>query len=374
MKCMGLIKSISSFILIQSCGAEVKTPNGDTHVNASLATMTIPVSLFQATGLRLNLDANGNLKSQTLNLASTTQILSVSSYLIKLENCSSGLDLSNQTSANELSIIPQDTDCVGELVSFVLNGQKYTPNGAGAVPFKNYNLGSTAVFQGANAQDLIDVSVSAQLSSPVKSSDSIRYEFSTAHIDTSSSDKQAGMPVALTGTDAPNFKINEGDASLVSLVSDGDAKGAGLFNIKLSCSTGPMTPGADPNYNSFCPDLLSGGTIADGASGVDIGKLFSYKLIAAPNEDGTLSFDQAEGAFAAGGDSSITLSRDLSADSSGFQTITLTGPVTLSSNPKMVLILQAKNADPRLSNNPAYSSFQYFPINLAPLGDLNSSN
>ena len=269
MKYLFLMSSISSFILIQSCGAELKTPTGETqkHIDASLATMTVPVSFIQNTSLRLNLDANGNLKSQGLNLASsnTANTVNVSSYLIKLRDCSSGLELSNETSGDVINIFPQDTDCVGQLLSFVLNGQKYLPTGAGAIPFKNYNVGSSAVYQGANEKDLVDVTVVEQLSSPIRSSDSVRYDFSTAHLDTSANDKQAGVSVSLTGIEAPNFRINEGDASLVSVVASGESKGAGQFNIKLTCSTGPMTAGYNPSFNSFCPDLISGGTLAEGA-------------------------------------------------------------------------------------------------------------
>lgn len=373
MKCRIVLSSISSVILIQACGGDLKKSPGagsQKHFDLSKATLIIPSTLVQNTAQTLSLDSNGNLNPEAeraLNLTGTDTV-AVNSYIIKVASCSSGFVQTNEIDGR-IHLYPQDSDCVGQLTSFVLNGQTYTPKGSGAVPFTSYKVGSVGVFQGADAHDLVDVKVLTQLSSPVQSTDTVRYEFSTNHTETNANhaEDQGGLSISLTGTDAPNFKINEGDASLVSIVFAGPSTGAGQFNIKLTCSTGPMTVGANPNYNSFCPDLLAGGKKAEGASGVDIATHFSYKLIAAPNENGTLSFEQAEASFAEGGDTKVTLSKDIVSDSSGFQTVTLTGPVTITSHPKMMLILQAKNTDARYSNNPAYSSFQYFPINLAPL-------
>jgi hypothetical protein len=164
--------------------------------------------------------------------------------------------------------------------------------------------------------------------------------------------------LSVEGNDAPNFAIKAGNATFEGLLG-----GAGLFKFKLTCNSGVMTVGANPSYNSFCPTVLSEGTLAHGASGVDVGSPnnFHYKLIVDPNGDGTLTLAQAQAAVASG-TTKVTLSTDLLPGSTGFQTILLAGPPTLNANPKLILILQAK--DPNNPSVVANSSFQYFPITI----------
>lgn len=373
--CAVSVLYLGVFLLNQSCGAEIKSQSKSKEsglIDSQKNELSVSATLIHSPSKTLYLDSEGTQVPLTkkeqeigLNLMSSTGLLA-DSYVVVLGGCSSGLTGTSALSET-IRVYIQDTNCVGQLISIVLGGQSYIPSGSSAVPFSNYKEGESAIFQGASSKDLINVKVVHQLSSPVQSEDKIAYSFEIIPSEASSSVSANGQNIFLTGTSAPNFKIKPGDASLVSIISSGPSAGAGTFIIKLTCSTGPMTEGANPNYNSFCPDEVERGKIAEGDSGVDLGLAshFSYKLIPDPNGDGTLTMEQAQAAFKEGGDSNVTLTSDLLPDATGFQTVTLTGPVTLASNPKMILILQAKSVMPTLdNNNPENSSYQYFPIVL----------
>ena len=289
----------------------------------------------------------------------------VDSYVMNLSGCSSGLTGNNGT-AGQMNVYLHDSNCLAKLTSFVLHGQSYVPTGSGAVAFTAWSVGSTAIFQGASSSDLINLRVVSQLSSPIVTTDVVSYNYTIIKSGTNNASITVSNTQTLyvAGTDAPNFKINSGGITFNNIVSSGGSQGAGIFTFNLICTTGAMTVGANSSYNSYCPDVTAGGTIAGGASGVDVGANFSYKLIADSNGNGTLTLAQAQSAFSAGGDTTVTLSTDILSGSTGFQTQQLTGPGPIASNAKMILVLQAKNTNSTYTSNTAYSSFQYFAVTL----------
>lgn len=287
------------------------------------------------------------------------------SFVISLTDCASGLTGTNSSSSS-LNVFLDDTDCIAKLISLVFNSQSYVPSGTGSSPFTTWAVGDNAVFVGADANDLINVKVVSQLSSPIVAADEVTYSFSIIKSSGSTTTVVASsqsIDSAVTGRAAPNFSIGAGDANFIGLVSSGASAGAGLFQFDMTCSSGAMTVGANVSYNSFCPTSVAGGTIANGDSGVDIGvsNNFSYKFIDDVGADGVLTITEAQAAFASG-DSTVTLSTDILASDTGFATVTLTGPVTIVSNPNLILVLQSK--DPNNPSDPTFSSFQYFPITV----------
>ncbi len=348
-----------------SCGPKGSSGDLSSSSNATaLQKITIPISLSQSTS---NMNA---LNLNSLSLAAPGGV-SVDSFVMTLANCTSGLSGTN-SSQTVMNVYLNDTNCLAKLTSFVLHSQSYIPSGTGSSPFTTWLAGDTAIFRGASNTDLINVKVVSQLSSPILTPDVISYEFTILKSGTNSASITVSNALSIytAGQDAPNFQINSGGGLLTGLVSSGGSAGAGIFTFQLICSVSAMTVGANPSYNSFCPTVTPGGTIAGGASGVDIGNAsaFSYKLIADPNNapsGGTLTLAQAIAAFVAGGDTTVTLGAGvITSGSTGFNTVALTGPGPIASNQKMILILQAKNTNPTYSSNPNYSSFQYFPITL----------
>jgi hypothetical protein len=260
-----------------------------------------------------------------------------------------------------------DVNCLAKLTSFVLHSQNYVPTGTGSSPFSTWLAGDSAIFVGANSNDLVNVKVVSQLSSPILSTDTISYTFTVIKQASNSVStiipSPTAIPLTVAGRDAPNFKINTGDALFTDLVYTGPSTGAGVFTFKLTCVMSAMTVGANVSYNSFCPSSVANGTLAGGAAGVDVGASsnFSYKLIQDPNNNGTLTLAQAQSAFSSG-DSTVTLLTDLLSGSTGFTTSALIGPVSIVTNPKIILVLQAK--DPNHASDPTYSSFEYFPMTV----------
>lgn len=308
-------------------------------------------------------ETEGSNEDSGLNLANGDAI--PASIVITLANCTSGLTGSN-SSQSSLTVYLNDTNCLAKLTSFSLYSQTFQPSGAGSSPFTTWLAGDTATFIGSSG-DSVKLKVVSQLNSPTTTTELVSYSFTAIKVATNSvtSILPSGQSLTLTvaGRDAPNFKINSGHAVFENLVSSGGSAGAGIFNFKLTCVVSAMTVGANASYNSFCPATVASGTLAGGDSGVDIGNVnnFSYKLIADPNGNGTLTLAQAQTAMSTGS-TTITLATDLLAANAGFQTISLTGPVTITSQPKIILILQAK--DTAHPSDTSYSSFQYFPITV----------
>jgi len=305
--------------------------------------------------IKTSLEASNQLKLIDQNSVSQniSEKISVDQYTVNLSDCSSGLSGVNE-STGDIHVHVGDTSCLGKLSSFTLQGVEYLPSGIGSVPFTKWIEGDTAVYVGSDNR--VNVTVAHQLSSPITATDFVKYNFEIIH----ERNKNSTGGVTVEGLDAPNFKITK--SGLIDMVSSG----AGLFTFELECVTGPMTPGVNEACNSFCPDVVAGGTLQNGASGVDLNNGFSYKLIADPMNGGvggTLTFEQAQAAFIAGGDTQSLKTKILS-DSTGFQTIVLEGSGPLAKSPKMILILQAKSLNPKFSSDPTHSSFQYFPINV----------
>ena len=363
-----LMGALGILFLVDSCGGKSSSDSGASSSNAQSSMpshgqlIQVPASVSSDDASALALDDD----EDEFDLAAPGGV-NADSFVVNLSGCSSGLT-GNNGSAGLLTVYLHDGNCLGKLTSFVLHTQSYVPTGTGAVAFTCWTAGCTAILRGASSTDLINLQVVSQLSSPIQTTDVVSYNFTINKVGTNNSSIVVSNAQTLTvaGQDAPNFKIQSGGATFNSVVTSGANTGAGVFTFQLLCTTGAMTVGANVSYNSFCPDITAGGTIAGGASGVDIGVTsnFSYKKIADPNGDGTLTLAQARTTFSAGGDTTITLSTDILSGSTGFQTIQLTGPVTIASNQKMILILQAKNTNASYSSNPNYSSFQYFPITL----------
>jgi len=253
-----------------------------------------------------------------------------------------------------MNVYLHDTGCLAKLTSFVLHGVTYNQTNSGAVAFSSWTAGSSATFANSSG-GLAYVRVVSQLSSPIVTSDVVSYNFTFISAGTNSASITVSNTQTLyvAGQDAPNFSIGSGNITFDSI----NGSGAGLFTFSLTCVNGPMLTGANPSYHSLCP------TVASGSVGVDIGVNFTYKLIADPNNNGTLTLAQAQSAFSSG-DTAPTLATDILSGNTGFKTISLAGPGAISSNPKMILVLQQKNNNAAYTSNTAYSSFQYFAITL----------
>lgn len=349
--CLG----IGLVLLIASCGAN----NADTD-------FSVPIKMSSSiTAAELNLK-NSNTKLVDKN----SPQIPIDSYVLEISSCTSGQ--TGKTSDESLKVTMQDTNCLAKLVSFKLSGQAYEPKGAGAADFKTWLAGDTAIFQGIDSADLIKVKVVSQLSSPIADSDLVSYLFTIA----SSTKKNSeiigtGQNITIAGQDAPNFTINANSFTFVNI----NKYGAGEFSFTLTCSSGPMTMGKQPGKKTFCP------TIAGGSAGVDVyansnsdpTSLFSYVLILDPQnggKPGTLTAQQAKAAFTNGG-TTVSLA-DLNPSSTAaisFTTQTLIGPgqMFVEANRFIILVLQAKSTNPSLTDDPANSSFQYFPITLPPI-------
>lgn len=358
--------SLLAVLIFLSCGRGTLTTQDLSKqtglVESETGLVTLKLKFFSTWTFSQNMASNG------LNLASNPGSLTLDSYILNLANCVSGM--SGTSSSATFSVLNHDSNCVVKLTSFVLHGKTYTTTGTGSSPFTTWLVGDKAVFRNSDT-DLITVKVVSQLSSPIQSTDYVSYNFENLTQSVSPSIAISDPhTLSLGGQDAPNFKIVSGDATFTGIISSGPSAGYALLNFKLTCTNGPMIVGGYPPSTTFCP-TLSGATYSSGigvdiygANNSDSTSLFSYKLILDSSGVGTLSFAQAQAAFAAGGDSTVSTS-DL-VGSTAFNTVTLTGPgpVDQAANIHMFLILQAKNTNSNYTNNIYYSSFQYFAITL----------
>ncbi len=301
--------------------------------------INIPIILSVSTGLELT----------------SSNPTAADSFVMTLANCASGLSGTN-SSPTTVKVYLNDTSCIVKLTSFVLNSESFTPT----TNFTTWLVNDTAVFTGATSGNKVSLKVTNQLSSPIVNTDSVGYLFTVISASSTSTiipSSQSGS-LSVTGIHAPDFVINSGNAIWNGLQTSGGHTGYGIFSFTLTCSSGIMTVGANPSYNSFCS------TTTGSNDGVDIGvaNYFSYKLINDASGVGTLTLSAAQAAFTAGGDSAVTLSTDILANSSGFKITNIDGPGPAQSNPKMLLVLQRKN--PNHPGDSTYSSFQYFPITV----------
>lgn len=349
-------------ILVHACGGG--SNKGGTELASSSAVSSAPGPLIP-----IPLGLVESRLSSSLNLAgSAPGSVTPTTIGYDLTGCTSGLS-GIPASQSVVNVYLKDTGCYVKLVSFVLNGTTYNLTNFGAVAFSpalaSGSTGQVATFAGASSTDLITILSVSQLSSTNVASDYVSYEFTIIKSGTNSAaiTVSSAQSIYTAGQDAPNFVINSGGGIFDNIISSGPSTGYGQFTFKLTCVTGAMTVGANASYNSFCPTITPGGTIAGGARGVDVGNTseFSYKLINNINGNGTLTLAQAQSAFASG-DSTVTLATDILPSSTGFKTLSLTGPGVITSNQTMLLVLQAKNS--LYPTNPLYSSFQYFAITL----------
>ncbi len=347
------IQGFGLVFLIASCG----TNSEDTN-------FSIPIKMSSAITF-----AELNLKNSNQKLPDKgTEKLSIENYVISISGCDSGM--SGNSSSETVKVKIKDTHCIAKLLSFNLSRQMYTLKGFGAVDFKTWLAGDTAIFQGKDSSDLIKVKVVSQLSNPIIESDLVSYHFTIANTKNKNSEIiGSAQALSIAGQEAPNFTINAEGFSFVNI----NSAGAGEFSFTLTCSSGLMTEAKQAGKTTFCP------TLSGGKSGVDIyastnsdpTSLFSYTLILDPqngSKPGTLTTQQAQAAFANSDVFSVTLA-DLNPSStaaSSFTTVPLTGPgqMSVEENRYMILVLQAKSPNPSLSADPANSSFQYFPIIL----------
>ncbi len=364
---ISFMKSTINFLglaaILTSCGVQQIT---DKHNDGSHA--AIPIAL--SSGVTA---ADLLLQEEDLQLAgSNSGGLPVDSYVITVSGCATGE--TGTTSASILNVYIKDTNCIAKLTSFTLRGQAYTPSGAGAVAFTSWTVGSTAIFQGASATDLINVKVVSQLSSPVAVSDFVSYNITMNKAGTNNASIVVGESQSLyvAGQDSPNFIINTGDATFVNI----NSSGYGQFTFKMTCASGTMKVGSQTGKTTFCPTVTNG-TYASGAgvdvyasSNSDATSFFSYKLILDPQNSGspgTLTMAQAQAAFSTAG-STVALAdfNPSNTAATAFTTVTLTGPgqMATEANRYMILVLQAKDTNASYTSNTSYSSFQYFPITL----------
>jgi len=348
---------------LESCGAGGGGAGQTVATSGSNATnpQANPSASVSSGSSQLSIDIPVSVVSDSSSSLALTGVnaISADSFVINLANCASGLS-GNNSNAGTLNVYLGDTSCLGKLTSLVVSGQSYLPTGTGSSPFTTWLAGNSAIFVGSGPSDLLYIKAVNQLSSPIVNTDSVKYTFTSivASSTTTITPSPYSATISTAGVQAADFQITSGNASLTGMSS-----GAGVFQFNLSCKSGAMTQGGgvDTSFNSFCP-VTAGALFSNGAPGVDIGSTyFSYKLITDPNGDGTLTLAQAQSAFSSG-DSTVNLSTQILSGSTGFSTGTLTGPITITSNPKMILILQTK--DPSNPTNPANSSFQYFPITV----------
>lgn len=352
--------SLGIYLLLQqACGNVAKSSS----TPASGSNLEIP-TLIEGSATSRKLALASDDSSDNIDVVTKTTGVQVESSSMSLEDCDSGLVGDKSPKGKSIRVYLNDKNCVVKLNSFLLNGKTYLPSGEGAVPFTSWTEGNKAVF--VSGSDLVNVEILKQLSSPIQKTDLVSYKFSTTTTTPTPVKSAAKKNLVLSGQDAPNFKIAAGGSACVTITGDG----AGVFTFTLNCTAGTMTEGVDPRFNTFCSDTLPGGKLANGDSGVDVGSqtTFSYKLVDDVNGNGTLSMDQAQSAFAEGGETIVDIEKDLLPDSSGFTTKKLAGPIPITAHPNMILVLQAKSTiSADYSSDPTYSSYQYFPIRIAPL-------
>lgn len=343
------LSAIALVLVIGSCGTFNKSNNA-----AEPKAIVIPINL------------KSSLIKIGLNLTGSNPGVPVSSFVVTLDGCASGLT-GNNTIA-DITVYLGDSGCLIKLVSFVSEGKTYSATAAGATNFKSWGPNEIATFANPdNANELASVQIASQLSDPIVESDFVSFNvyFKTGGDNANVVIINNPVSIFVAGQTPPNFKIETGDAQLSGV--DG-ATGAGKFVFRLTCVSGQMLVGGHDPYKSFCPnkpgETYTGGTGVDiyAENNYDKKSLFSYKLVADESGNGTLSFQQARDAFASG-DMTVAPA-DIDPLSQSFVTAPIVGPGTLSSATKLFLVLQAKNTNPAYSDNASYSSFLFFPVSV----------
>lgn len=349
LRLIGIVSGVVSICLLDSCGQKNVLDQ---------PTIEVQMSLSQSSGDHTN-----------LQLAGTTSGVPVASFIMSLSGCASGLSASSTASQTVMNVYLADRNCKAKLTSFSDGVLTYTP--VGGTDFTTWAQNDTAIFKSTTTADFAYLTVVKQLTAGgVVVGDYISYNAVFDKASTSSNlVVGSAQNIYVSGQDAPNFKINTGDASFLTV----DSTGKGQFKFKLTCNTNnPMLVGAHSTNTTWCPTVLnsvfSSGSGVDvwGASNADSSALLSYVLIADTSGIGSLTLPNARLAFPTmTSGATVNWATDFigsATNASGFTTITLTGPGTLATSSKMILVLMAKNpVFPGVLN---YASFQYFPISL----------
>lgn len=349
-----LLNLMIGALLLSSCG---------NIEDAVPVTYVIPVVMSQVTATAAVGQLSDEGKKLTLDL---TDPDGSSHYVTELANCDSGLS-KNHAGLNNVEVYVTDEHCIAKLVSFNLNGLIFSAKVDGATDFKSWEAGQKAVFKSTSTNDLINVKVEQQLSSPVLASDQVKYSY-LVNIEpekpsASSLVIKSSQSLWVAGQDAPNFKIITGDANYTQSGSEY------IFSILMSCKTGQMIVGGTAGKATFC--LTDQGKTYSSGSGVDIyasansdsESQFSYKMIADTDGKGLLTLLNAQKLFNESPGFTVAI-KDLLPDvstASKFKTIPLH---VQSANKRVILVLRAKSRNPKYKENIYYSSFQYFPISL----------
>ena len=302
-------------LLAVGCGSEKSV-----HV----ITATLPIHLSNA--------------QNSLNLA---LVAAPSHYKMTLSGCRSGL--SENTSSAVIKVYSGDHNCRLKLDSFVYNASTYVPKaGAG---FKTWAVNDTAIFVNqANAKDLLYLKVSSQISSPVRSTDSIHYEL-IAPPQSSTPSAPIVIPKAFG---SQFFALGNNNSPAMDFEGIGPG-GAGIFQ-----------------FNIYCKVMMQNNGTVCSQGGAEAGTMLlsklSYKLVSDSFNAGNssvadgyqLTSTDIANIFASPGNTVSLPADQLSDGNQGFRTSPINIGLPLDTHPKMVLIL----------NDTATKAFTYFSIQL----------
>ncbi|MBC7661875.1 MAG: hypothetical protein H7249_19455 [Chitinophagaceae bacterium] len=296
-------------VLVSACGkTSSKAPTysgGDPKKSREV--VTIPVSL------------------NAISLALTSN---ATAFTVNVTGCASGATAAANEATPTLSIYKADTLCVAALSSLTVNGTVFAGTNPFAVAYTSYAAGSTAVFTDATGTHKINVSVASQLSSPVASTDTIRYNFAT----TQSGDSKTvasevlgeGHAVSVEGDLVPNYKIDK--VNFLGLNASGGAR----FTFQMECLEA-IKAGTAPSCSNLAFIDTSYVLVKDTYNG---GPSATQLLAMFPGVSVLVN--------------QVTLAT--TGNLGGFVTAQLDGPNQVALNPKMLLVLKNGN------------SFQYFSV------------
>lgn len=149
------------FCLLTSCG-----PNGlRSQISIQVASKAPPVAS----------SADGTMGQET----EFSLFENMSHFNLEISGCASGYTaLFDKSTMNQIKLFKNDQNCLAKLLGFTsADGTIYTPkSGFG---FTTYLQGDSATFINSSLTKSVRVTVSAQLSTPIASGDTIDYRFSS---------------------------------------------------------------------------------------------------------------------------------------------------------------------------------------------------
>jgi hypothetical protein len=298
---------ISAIFITSGCGKGSKNSTNQRISDSFSETVEIPISL---TG------------------GAASLLASAQSFRMSITNCVSGYTNSNITEqTSTVSVYKGDIDCVTTLNRFVTSsGVAYVWDASLST---SWNRGSLITFKNeTNVNDRVVVSVVSVLSSPIQSSDAIKFSY----LEISQGSEKTIAEGAITdsinlevsGKEAPKFSISQ--ASITSINSDGKPN----FKFSLACD-GIMVSGS---CYSVKPTSVR------------------YRLIA-KDFSGELSVQAAAQYFSDPSKVSQVASSDVfETGNGGFLISSINGPDRLHSTSQLVLLLESDG------------SYRYSVINL----------